>query len=143
VTIRTDLAPAPADGDSAWLARAIGNLVHNAIKFSPAGATVTVVSATAGDEALVHVLDEGPGIPAEAREVIFDRFHRLDVSRARTTGGTGIGLSIVREILNAHGGRVWNEPAHGGGTRFVIALPQTATADRAEEITAMAARQRQ
>ncbi len=123
VSVETQATPAPAHVDAAWLGQAIGNLLDNAIKFSPAGGTVTVTTAAEGGEALVRVLDEGPGIPADARELVFDRFHRLDPSRTRATGGSGIGLSIVREIAQAHGGRAWTEPDPGGGSLFAIAVP--------------------
>jgi heavy metal sensor kinase len=126
VTVDVDADPAAAVADAAWAGRAIDDLLDNAIKFSPAGATVTVTTATVGDEALVRVLDEGPGIPAEAREAVFDRFQRLDASRTRATGGSGIGLAIVREIAGAHGGRVWVEPGLDGGSVFTLALPRAA-----------------
>src|SRR6185369_4875391 len=109
--------------DPSWLRQALGNLIHNAIKYSPPGATVTVVTETAGGEAVAHVLDEGPGIPGDARQAVFDRFRRVDASRTRATGGSGIGLAIVREIAQAHSGRAWVEPRPGGGSRFSLAVP--------------------
>jgi heavy metal sensor kinase len=124
VTVACELDPAPGSGDPAWLAQAVGNLLDNAVEFSPAGGTVLLATCCAGDEALVRVLDAGPGIPEEAREQIFDRFRRLDASRTRATGGSGIGLSIVREVARAHGGRVWAEPGPGGGSRFTLAVPR-------------------
>jgi signal transduction histidine kinase len=121
---------APADGDARWLGRAIENLLDNAIEFSPADGTVAVTSGHDGADARVTVLDEGPGIPADAREAVFDRFRRLDPSRTRATGGSGIGLSIVREIALAHGGRAWTEPGPRGGSLFVLALPGGAPEER-------------
>lgn len=123
VRLVTRLGPASVRGDVARLEQAVGNLLDNAVKYSPHGAAVTVRTGVEGDEALVSVRDHGPGIPADAREAVFDRFHRLDASRTRATGGSGIGLSIVREIARAHGGRAWTEPAPGGGSLFIIALP--------------------
>jgi heavy metal sensor kinase len=123
VRLEARLEPAPARGDAAWLGQAVANLVDNAIKFSPAGTTVTVSTATEADEAIVRVLDAGPGIPTDAREHVFDRFRRVDASRTRATGGSGIGLSIVREIARAHGGRAWTEPGPGRGSLFVLAVP--------------------
>jgi heavy metal sensor kinase len=123
IALAEDLRPAPARGDPSWLRQAVGNLIDNAITYSPPGAAVTVVTEIAGGEAVVHVLDEGPGIPDDARQAVFDRFRRVDASRARATGGSGIGLAIVREIAQAHGGRAWVEPRPGGGSRFSLAVP--------------------
>jgi signal transduction histidine kinase len=73
------------------------------------------------------VSDDGPGVPAEHREHIFDRFIRLDDARSRPDGdgygGTGLGLAICREIVTAHGGRIWAADARGGGAKFVVQLP--------------------
>jgi heavy metal sensor kinase len=129
VTFAARLDGAPAEGDPWWLGRAIANLVDNAIKFSPEGGTVTVTSGDHGAEVSLSVLDEGPGIPANAREVVFDRFQRLDASRARATGGSGIGLSIVREIAHAHGGRVEIRPGPRGGSRFVLTIPAASSGE--------------
>jgi two-component system OmpR family sensor kinase len=125
VTLAARLDHAVTAGDARWLGRAIDNLVDNAIKFSPADGTITVTTGHDGGEVRVSVLDEGPGIPADAREAVFDRFRRLDASRSRATGGSGIGLSIVREIAWAHGGRTWTQPGPRGGSLFVLALPGT------------------
>jgi signal transduction histidine kinase len=123
VRLAADLDPAAARGDARWLRRAIDNLVDNAIKFTPSGTTVTVTTRRTGATARVSVLDEGPGIPAEARDAVFDRFRRLDASRTRATGGSGLGLSIVREIARAHGGSVRVQPGPHGGSLFVLAVP--------------------
>jgi heavy metal sensor kinase len=123
VTVETRLAPAPARGDAGRLAQAVGNLLDNALEFGRAGGTVTVSTGTDAAGAFVHVLDDGPGIPPAARERVFERFHRLDASRTRATGGSGIGLAIVREIARAHGGRAWTESGPRGGSRFVLSVP--------------------
>ena len=123
VRLAAHLDDAPAEGDPRWLGRAIDNLVDNAIAFSPEGGTVAVTTGHDGVHATVGVLDEGPGIPAHAREAVFDRFQRLDASRTRATGGSGIGLSIVREIARAHGGRAEVRPGSPGGSLFVLTLP--------------------
>jgi heavy metal sensor kinase len=131
ITLRLEAAPAPVTGDRGRLQQAIGNLVDNAIKYSPHGAVVRIATATEGDEAVVRVSDAGPGVAPELRERVFDRFFRADASRTRATGGSGIGLAIVRELAAAHGGRAWVEPrGAGGGSVFVLALPAL-PADRA------------
>jgi two-component system sensor histidine kinase VicK len=72
----------------------------------------------------VTVTDSGPGVAADAREQVFDRFFRADESRARTVGGSGLGLSISREIAHAHGGRLWVDSEEGRGSAFSLALPR-------------------
>ena len=79
------------------------------------------------DEVGVTVTDDGPGIPADARAHLFDRFYRVDGARTRAVGGSGLGLAICREIAVAHGGNVWVESEEGRGSSFSLALP----ADRA------------
>jgi signal transduction histidine kinase len=80
-----------------------------------------------GPQVQLVVSDDGPGVPVEHREHIFDRFIRLDDARSRPDGengsGSGLGLAICREIVTAHGGRIWAEPGRGGGARFVVQLP--------------------
>lgn len=97
------------------------NLVHNAIKFTPAGGKVTV-SATLGDEVVVvSVSDTGSGIPADDLSRIFERFYKTD--RARTGGGTGLGLAIAKHIIHAHNGQIWAESVEGRGSTFSFTLP--------------------
>jgi two-component system OmpR family sensor kinase len=122
IGLRVDARAAPVTGDPDRLRQAIGNLVDNAIKHSPPGACVEIATAAEGDEAVVRVADAGPGIAPELRDRVFDRFFRADASRARATGGSGIGLAIVRELSAAHGGRAWVRPRPGGGSVFAIAL---------------------
>jgi signal transduction histidine kinase len=112
--------PVMVEGDRMRLAQAIGNLVDNARKYG--GGEVRVETWQRGDEAGVAVSDEGPGIPPDQRARIFQRFVRLDEARGR--GGSGLGLAICAEVAAAHGGRAWMEPAGGGGSRFLIALPR-------------------
>jgi two-component system phosphate regulon sensor histidine kinase PhoR len=105
--------------DETQLQRAIKNIVHNAVKFSPEGANIDVCTTTNTEEAIISVKDQGPGIPANDLPRIFERFFQVD--RARR-GGTGLGLAIVRHIVLAHGGRVWVESVEGHGATFYIAL---------------------
>ena len=128
IALQLDAGPAPAVADARRVERAVGNMVDNAVKYSPPGSTVRVRTATAGGEALVEVADEGAGVPPELAERVFDRFYRLDAARTRGGGGggSGIGLAIVREVARAHGGRAWVRAAPGGGSVFSLALPAPA-----------------
>ena len=122
VSLRLDGTAAMAVGDADRLGHAVRNLIENAIKFSPEHGEVLVTTWTAGGEVGVTVCDEGPGVAAEVRERIFDRFFRLDPSRTRATGGGGLGLAISREIALAHAGRVWVDDAGARGSAFSLAL---------------------
>jgi signal transduction histidine kinase len=102
--VRLDVHPARVTGDAHHLAQALRNLVDNAARH--ADGTITIRVSAQPDGAVVEVGDDGPGIPAAERERVFDRFVRLDDTRARNDGGTGLGLPIVREIVAAHGGTV-------------------------------------
>jgi two-component system OmpR family sensor kinase len=110
-------------GDPERLEQALRNLVDNAIKFGPHGGRVTLRTWRGADRAGVTVEDEGPGIPAELRERVFDRFFRIDESRAQATGGSGLGLAIVRELLVAQGGQVGVADRGSRGSAFTLALP--------------------
>ncbi|HEX8216267.1 MAG TPA: stimulus-sensing domain-containing protein [Allosphingosinicella sp.] len=111
-------------GDEARLARLVDNIVDNAISFSPEGGLVEVVAANAGAQVLVSVEDEGPGVPRDAREAIFNRFH--SVRPAEDFGRhSGLGLAIARSIAGGHGGQIEVGERHDGrpGARFVIRFP--------------------
>ena len=122
VTLALDGPTAMAVGDTDRLGHALRNLVENAIQFSPAGGEVAVSTWAADGEVGVTVRDQGPGVPPDVRELIFDRFFRADPSRTRSTGGGGLGLAITREIASAHAGRVWVEDAGTSGSAFTLAL---------------------
>jgi signal transduction histidine kinase len=109
--------------DAEQLARAIGNLVSNALRYTPPGGKVTLEAARARGGAMLVVCDTGEGIAAEHLPNIFERFYRVDDSRSQATGGSGLGLAIVRSIVTAHGGSVAVSSAPGQGTRFAITLP--------------------
>ncbi|MTH67744.1 HAMP domain-containing protein [Agromyces bracchium] len=113
-------------GDAALLAQLTRNLVDNAARHARAGIALAVAPADGG--AVVTVDDDGDGIPAADRDRVFDRFVRLDDARARATGGSGLGLSIVREVARAHGGEVRIEDAPSGGARLRVELPAAASA---------------
>jgi heavy metal sensor kinase len=126
VTVTCEAEPAAATGDGERLRHAIGNLLENAIEFSPPGGEVVVSVWRRGDDAGVTVTDEGPGVAPELRERVFERFFRADPSRSRASGGSGLGLAIAREIAVAHGGRVWVVPHDPHGAAFSLALPAAA-----------------
>ena len=103
------------------------NLLDNAMKYGGDGTQVRVeVSSMTTGGARVRVDDNGPGVPPKERERIWRPFERGDVARTRAAGGSGIGLTIIREIAEEHGGRAWVEPAPAGGARFVVELPDEA-----------------
>ena len=113
-------------GDEARLRQVLSNLVANAVQHTPESAGITVRVGTDGDDAVIEVCDEGPGMDsAEARRV-FERFYRSDSSRTRASGGTGLGLSIVDSLVRAHGGTVRVTTAPGQGCRFSVSLPRVA-----------------
>ena len=85
---------------------------------------MTVRVATDGADATVAVSDEGPGIPAHELEQVFERFYRVDPARGRDAGGAGLGLAIVRRMVELHGGRVWAESAEGAGTTVTFTVPR-------------------
>ena len=114
--------PVQLCGDARLLEQVVRNLVHNAL--GHARGTVRVSTSAAGDDLAVLVVDDdGPGVPEDRRDDIFERFVRLDVSRDRDHGGVGLGLAIVAEIVRAHGGRVHVGDSPSGGARFVVELP--------------------
>jgi two-component system phosphate regulon sensor histidine kinase PhoR len=111
-----------ADGDR--LQQVFGNLVDNAIKYGRNEGCVTVGgTAINGETFQVCVQDDGPGIPAESLERVFERFFRVDKARSREQGGTGLGLSIVKHIIQGHGGKVWAKSEPNKGAAFFFTLP--------------------
>ncbi|MBO8126648.1 MAG: HAMP domain-containing protein [Firmicutes bacterium] len=109
--------------DRKLLLRAVGNLVNNALKYTDPGGEVTVQARFHGKEVEISVADTGIGIHEKDLPYVFDRFYRADPSRARSTGGSGIGLSLVKEIAEVHGGRVSVESAPGQGSVFTLVIP--------------------
>ena len=109
-------------GDEQRLTQVLLNLVGNAIKFTDAG-EVRIAAGAANGHFTLSVIDTGPGIPAEEREHIFEKFRQIDSSNTRAKGGTGLGLAIAREIVEMHGGRIWVESTLGQGSTFRMELP--------------------
>jgi two-component system, OmpR family, phosphate regulon sensor histidine kinase PhoR len=105
------------------LEQVLFNLVDNSVKYGKPNGQVTVAARQLEKEAQIRVADDGPGIPPEARERIFERFYRLDRARSREQGGTGLGLAIVKHIVQSHGGEVWVESVPGQGASFFLTLP--------------------
>jgi len=125
IALRAELAERlePIWGDPVRLAQVLDNLLSNALKYTPAGGTVTVRVRDTGNEVEVAVADTGIGIPPEARAHVFKRFYR--VKRDSHRAGLGLGLAIVREVIEAHGGHVWVESEPGRGSVFAFALPKS------------------
>jgi heavy metal sensor kinase len=115
--------PIVIHGDRERLRQLIWNLVENAVRYTPAGGTVTLALRRHGPVAELTVSDTGIGIAPEHLQHIFERFYRVDTSRSRALGGTGLGLSIVRQIAEAHGGQVRVRSIPGEGSTFTVALP--------------------
>ncbi len=109
-------------GDKERLRQALSNLLENAMKYSPEGSTVTLEARSEGQQATLSVTDNGPGIPPEHTDRIFERFYRIDADRSRELGGTGLGLAIVKHIVEAHGSAVRVTSQKGRGTSFSFTL---------------------
>ncbi len=123
ITLESELATVEADVDAGAIRQALVNLLDNAIKFSPPGTTVETSLAIDGTSWKLAVRDQGPGVSKEEHHRIFERFYRPGDELRRETQGTGIGLSLVKSIAEAHGGRVVLESAVGKGSVFAIISP--------------------
>ena len=123
IEVRGD-ASVSAHVDGLILRQALLNLIDNAIKYSPAGATLAVEVAGREDAAVLDVVDQGPGIPEADRARVFERFYRADAARSRDDGGVGLGLAIALWAAQAHGGRIEVASGDGRGSRFRIVLPK-------------------
>jgi len=110
-------------GDDALIRHALMNLIHNAIKYTPNGGTITVDVNATGGRAIIEVRDTGPGVPATHRHRIFDRFYRVDASRSREEGGVGLGLAIARWAVEANGGQIELASDGTAGSLFRVILP--------------------
>ena len=122
---KVDEELSPVDIDPQRVQRVLYNLVQNALHHTPPDGTISIQARDAGEEVQVEVKDTGEGIPEGELPHIFQRSYRVDPSRARGSGGAGLGLSIVLGIVEAHGGRIWVESGLGEGSSFIFTLPKT------------------
>ena len=123
VYVQTSDAPLPIHGDPQRLSQVLLNLLTNALQHTPAGGMLTLTTRQQDQEVYVSVQDSGEGIPQADLAHIFERFYRADRSRTRHTGGSGLGLSIARSLVEAHGGRIWATSEENNGSTFTFVLP--------------------
>lgn len=128
ITFATSDSTLCVEGDVARLTQVFGNLLHNAAKYTGRGGTIWIGAQRRGKEAIVSIRDNGPGIPRHMLAEIFDMFQQVDATLDRSHGGLGIGLTLVKRIVEAHGGSVEaHSDGPGAGTEFVVTLPAVAT----------------
>jgi signal transduction histidine kinase len=122
VMLETSLPPADFElsADPTKLTWALSNLIGNALRYTPRGGSIRIEAAPTGDSVRLAVCDSGPGIPPEQRERIFERFTQGE----GPGGAAGLGLAIVRDVVQAHGGRIFVESEPGHGSRFILELPR-------------------
>lgn len=109
--------------DTDKITQVLDNIIYNALKYSPEGGQVTFKVRELKDEIEVSIADQGMGIPQENLKKVFERFYRVDRARTRKMGGTGLGLAITKEMIAAHGGRIWAKSKEGKGTTIFFTLP--------------------
>jgi two-component system OmpR family sensor kinase len=124
VTVTVEGSAPMVLGSRDRLQQVVGNLVDNAVRHTPEGRSVTVALAEEDDQAVLRVMDEGPGIRAEDLTNLFERFYRSQFSRARATGGAGLGLAIVKAIVTSHLGTIEAANRPEGGAVFTVRLPK-------------------
>ena len=127
IELRLDVPPklSLVRADRARLAQVLDNYASNAIRYSPAGASVVLAASADKDEVVISVADQGPGLTEEQRAQVFERFYRVDPSRSRALGGSGIGLAIARALAEVMDGRAWvDSEGPGRGSTFRLALPR-------------------
>jgi K+-sensing histidine kinase KdpD len=117
------------NGDGRRIRQVVDNLIDNATKYSKAGSTVTIEARSQDSELVISVADQGIGIPRENSGKVFDRMFNLEHKLAQESGGLGLGLSLCKALVEAHGGRIWVESKLGRGSVFYFALPQEAIAE--------------
>lgn len=125
IVVETSDRPCPLRADQSVLHRVLDNLLTNAIEHTPAGGTVRVAVHPCAEGIEIQVADDGPGIPPEHREKVFEKFARLELRRVGLSGNRGLGLTFCRLAIEAHGGTVWVDAAPGGGALFRTILPSS------------------
>jgi two-component system sensor histidine kinase VicK len=144
LTFRIDAQPVDVWVDGDRILQVMGNLIRNAIKFSERGGEICLAArASSETEVTFEVQDQGPGIPEDKLDLIFERFQQADASDSRVQGGTGLGLALCRGIINQHGGRIWAKNNPGRGSTFYFTVDQYVPQPEAEteeetEVTAQA-----
>ncbi|MNC31304.1 Alkaline phosphatase synthesis sensor protein PhoR [compost metagenome] len=123
LAVRLHVADITLQGDANLLYQVWMNLLSNAIKYTPTGGEIAISAETGGHHCIVTVTDNGEGIPAGQLPMIFDRFYKVDRARTRDSSSSGLGLSIVRKIIEVHGGTVEAKSTVGEGTTFTVTLP--------------------
>lgn len=118
-----DLSEVTIAADEDLMSQVWLNLLHNSIKFTPAGGTIGIALAGEAGRVRLVVTDSGPGLSQQALPHVFERFFKADPARDRSSGGSGLGLSIVKKIVEMHGGEVFADNASHGGARFTVLLP--------------------
>jgi signal transduction histidine kinase len=121
--LETPDTPLMARADAERIRQVLSNLLSNAVKYSPQGGEVRVGVHQEGTEVVVWIRDQGMGISSEALPRLFNKFSRVDNRETREIGGTGLGLALVKEIVEGHQGRVWVESEVGQGSTFFFILP--------------------
>jgi signal transduction histidine kinase len=129
IEVEGDDAALATNGDPERLHQVVRNLLENALRFSPEGGTIAVSTRRSSAKCVrLEVTDQGPGIPVDRADLVFERFYRADPARSSSAGGAGLGLAIARWIVDLHGGRIWVETVEPTGCRMVVELPGTGSA---------------
>jgi signal transduction histidine kinase len=123
IELQLPSAPLTVTADRTQITIVLNNLLTNAIKFTPNGGRISVQAEPRNGEARVSVIDSGIGIPKAELDRIFERFYQAEPHLTRRHGGMGLGLSIAKELIELHGGRIWVESVEGKGSRFTFTLP--------------------
>jgi two-component system phosphate regulon sensor histidine kinase PhoR len=133
IALHDEVPELVVNADAARIEQVLSNLLDNAIKYGrESGRVMISARALTGNQVEVAVQDDGPGLPPEAVERVFERFYRVDKARSRDQGGTGLGLSIVKHIVQSHGGEVWAKSEVGQGATFYFTLPMARAGGQVE-----------